>query len=48
MNMTNAGIMIDKKRWINSAHDAFSFLRRHVGLSQFVEMIGLFLHHSST
>ena len=29
MNMTNAGIMIDKKRWINSAHDAFSFLRRH-------------------
>ena len=37
MAMTNAGIIIDKKRWVNAAHDALSFLHRHWLVS--IEMI---------
>jgi len=39
MMMTNAGIMIGNERWVNAAHDAFRFLKRHWLVS--LEMIGL-------
>jgi len=38
MMMTNAGIMIGGKRWVNAAHDSFGFFKRHWLIS--IEMIG--------
>lgn len=39
MMMTNAGIMIENERWINAAHDALRFFKRHWLIS--IEMIGV-------